>query len=273
MGAALHLAHVHQAPVKKKQPKRTGGGNGGEFAQLAHEIYQDKRADPESRELLLAMAYAITMAPLDEEISVWRAVVLALGPSRANQSRLPDLVRHDIPRYVSPRHDLGWNGLMYCRGPRLRPYKSKPWANETRAQMAARERQDAEDFRNVQNLCGEKCRDTDYALEKLPGTGWHAYHYFCPRHLDHLRRVKAQVAVGNKMAPEPVPNRGGLLPCYFESDWVKVYQFYSHAGDRWQPPVYGVRADDWPIPGKEPVPSRARLRLAALDGELFGGEV
>ncbi|MCT9094216.1 hypothetical protein N4G70_36055 [Streptomyces sp. ASQP_92] len=32
---------------------------------------------------------------------------------------------------------------------------------------------------------------------------------------------------------------------------------------------HGLSADDWPLPGAEPVPPRAQLRLAVLDGTLF----
>jgi hypothetical protein len=124
-----------------------------------------------------------------------------------------------------------------------------------------------EDFRNRLGVCGSHA--TDYAVEKLPETGWHKLHYFCTRHQGELRKAKARFQEPNAAAPEPVPNWGGLLPCYFESDWERVYRGYL--GARWQPPVYGLRADGWPLPGVEPVPQRARLRLAALDGEILGG--
>ncbi|MFD1277993.1 hypothetical protein ACFQ51_56595 [Streptomyces kaempferi] len=54
------------------------------------------------------------------------------------------------------------------------------------------------------------------------------------------------------------------MPCYFEADWVRLYRHYTW--DTWEPPVYGVRADDWPIPGKQPVPQRARLSLVIGGG-------
>jgi len=248
MTTALHLAHVHQPPVKKRQPKRTGGGNGDQFARLAHEIYQDKRADAQSRELLLAVAYAVTMAPLDEETSVWRAAVRALGPSSSNQSRLPGLVRHDRPHYEAPGHRYGTDPLdRVCVGPRIRPYP------------------DPDDFRNTMNICGAPAQDC--VVEKLPETGWHKNHWFCTRHRDQMLRVRAQVKDGNAAAPDAIPNRGGLLPCYFESDWVEVYRFFGWR--EWKPPVYGVRADDWPVPGRDAArPSRPRLRLVLGGDDL-----
>ena len=160
MGAALHLAHVQQAPAKKRQPKRTGGGNGSRFAEIAHRIYQDDRADTQTRQLLLATAYAITMAELDEETSVWRAICNAIGPSITD-----------------------WDGL------------------------------------------------------------------------------RGQI-------------RHGLMPSYFNSDWVEMYRWATR-NPTWEPPkVYGLRADDWPVPGKDPiaVPQRARLRLVVSIGDLEGGE-
>jgi hypothetical protein len=41
----------------------------------------------------------------------------------------------------------------------------------------------------------------------------------------------------------------------------------------WEPPkVYGLRADDWPVPGQNPiaVPQRARLRLVVGGADLEG---
>jgi hypothetical protein len=82
--------------------------------------------------------------------------------------------------------------------------------------------------------------------------------------------VSEQVKEQNAAAPEPIPNAGGLLPCYFEADWVRLYGQHQE-WDQWVPPVYGVCADDWPIPGKEPVPQRARLRLVIGSGDLDDG--
>ncbi|MBM9510065.1 hypothetical protein, partial [Actinacidiphila acididurans] len=116
---------------------------------------------------------------------------------------------------------------------------------------------DEEDFRNTKGICGDTA--SEYVVEKLPDTGWHKLHYFCPRHQDHLTRLREQVREQNGRSPEPIPNAGGLLPSYFEADWETVYR--ARRGPLWKPPVYGIRADDWPIPGRDPVPPRARLRL------------
>lgn len=252
MGAALHLAHVHQAPVQKRKGKRKGGGDGGQFAEYAHRIYQDNRADTQARQLLLATAYAVTMAELNEQTTVWRAICNAIGDSVRNWDDLRRRVSQDAPRYEPPERLWGSDPLdQLCRGPRVRMHPDGP-----------------EDFRNKMKVCGERTRDR--VVEKDPVTGWHTNHWFCARHRDHLQRVADQVADQNAAAPSPVPNRGGLLPSYFDSGWTEVYR-WATCRPTWEPPpLYGVRADDWPVPGRDPiaVPQRARLRLVASVNDL-----
>ncbi|GAA3807634.1 hypothetical protein [Streptomyces chiangmaiensis] len=265
MGAALHLAHAEQA-TSAPQKKRGGGGGGGkDFAEYAHQIYQDDRADAEARRLLLAFAYVITMQPTDSAKEQFRNLRKALG--RDEKHRYTDplraLIEHDRPRYVAPDERPGGYdpSKRRCIGPRLRPFKERPYKAEQMSLPARVEqtKRDAEDFRNTENVCGAPGKHR--VLEKLPGTGWYRWHWFCQRHHDHAVRVRDQVKAQNEAAPEPIPNAGGLLPCYFEADWVRLYRHYTW--DSWEPPVYGVRADDWPVPGKEPVPQRARLRLVS----------
>jgi hypothetical protein len=254
MGAAvqLHVAEVHQAPVKKRRPKRTGGGNGPEFARFAHRIYQDERAGQESRTLLLAVAYAVTMAPLDEDETVWTATQKALGTGRrTHRGTLRELVRADVPRYEPPGHRYGSDPMdQVCTGPRMRP---APGGDD--------------DIRNTMNICG--ARANDKVTEKMPDTGWYKNHWFCPRHRDHLERVRAQVKAQNERAPKPIPNRGGLLPVYFDADWLAVYR-WAYDIDTWEPPVYGLCADDWPVPGRDTerirmLQTKPRFRI------IFGG--
>ncbi|WP_371523251.1 hypothetical protein [Kitasatospora sp. NBC_01300] len=116
-------------------------------------------------------------------------------------------------------------------------------------------------------MCGSEAGD--HVIEKHPETGWHQVHWHCTRHRGELERARRRLAEPNKRAPEPIPNQGGLMPCYydFNSGWATVYRHVL--GQQWQPPVYGMRADDWPLPGRQPVPQRPRLRLAAIDGELL----
>lgn len=244
MGAALHLAHAHQEPVRKRRPKRKGGGDGPKFAEFAQRIYQDDRADAEIRLLLLTTAYVLTMLPLDDETTVWRETALALGarPAHWRHTTLRDLVNNDVPRYEPPGYRYGTDRLdRLCRGPRVRPH---PHGDD--------------DFRNTMKLCGAPAQER--VVEKDPLTGRYTNHWFCPRHRDHLLRVAEQLKDQNAAAPAPIPNKGGLLPCYFDTDWVQIYR-WARGVDTWEPPSYGYRADDWPIPGQNPLPQRARLRL------------
>jgi hypothetical protein len=271
---ALNLVADH-TPRPDPAWKTKGGGGGGEsFAQLAHQIYQDDRADGPSRELLLAFAYVITARGFETPKQMWQQIRKALSkphPSMRYVSgdRVADLVQHDAPRYIQPQDRPGGYdpSIRLCEGPRVRPYKERPYKAEQMSLPArvAQQAREEEDFRNTDNVCGAPGKHR--VLEKQPGTGWYLWHWYCPRHQGEARRVQEQVKAQNEAAPEPIPNNGGLLPCYFEANWAGLYKHYVNW---WEPPVYGVRADDWPIPGKQPVPQRARLRLVAaddLDGE------
>lgn len=251
MGAALHLAHAHQPTPPKRRPKRKGGGDGGKFSQYAQRIYQDDRANSETRSILLAIAYVITMVPLDNDTTVWKETAKALGvPRLRHRGSLQELVRQDIPAYEPPGRRYGTDPMdRLCMGPRVRPHPDGP-----------------DDWRNTMKVCGAPAQEK--VIEKDPATGWHTNRWFCTRHHDHLVRVREQVRDQNENAPEPIPNKGGLLPCYFDSDWVRVYAWAL--GWDWAPPSYGYRADDWPVPGRDPIttPQRARLRLVMAGEDL-----
>lgn len=263
----------HQPPTDDPKWKTGGGGGDGrDFASFAHRIYQDERADADSRRLLLAFAYVITMQPTNDPKEQWRSIRKALGRSERHcyTDVLRDLIEHDRPRYVPPDQKPGGYDptQRLCDGPRLRPFKERPYHADqmTLPARVEQEKRDAGDFRNISNVCGAPGKHR--VLEKLPDTGWYRWHWFCQRHRDHVARVQEQVKAQNEVAPEPIPNAGGLLPCYFEANWVGLYRHYTWDG--WEPPVYGVRADDWPIPGKQPVPQRARLRLVMAGDDLQG---
>lgn len=265
---ALNLV-PNEAP-KKDPTTKTGGGGGQGFADLASQIYQDERADAKSRQLLLAMAYVITFQPTDNAKEQWRNLRKALGRDERHRytDPLQDLIEHDRPRYVpADERPGGYDpSNRLCVGPRLRAYKERPYKGEqmTLPERVAQQKRDDEDFRNTDNVCGAPGKHR--VLEKAVGTGWYTWHWFCQRHRSEATRIAEQVKEQNKAAPEPIPNAGGLLPCYFEANWVRLYRHYTW--DTWEPPVYGIRADDWPIPGKQPVPQRARLRLVAGGADL-----
>jgi hypothetical protein len=93
-------------------------------------------------------------------------------------------------------------------------------------------------------------------------------------HLAHVRQQPVRTKKP-RARPEPIPNVGGLMPSYLvlktgHDGWVRIYQDATRACRRtWEPPAaYGLKADEWPVPGAEPAPQPFRLRLATVDGEL-----
>ncbi len=252
MVAALHLAHAEPpGPPDRNRTKGKGGGGGETFADFAGQVYNDERATPLAREMLLAFGYATMVAHSEDDHdvhAVWNTARRAMGTTRTGREwRLDQAISEDVPRYSSGKD----RSHRACVAPRLRPHPDGP-----------------DDFRNKRGICGTIADWEHHAVEKQAGTGWYKYHWYCGRHLDHLARVREQLRESNALAPEPIPNRGGLLPVYFESDWVTAYRHRLGVPD-WQPPVYGISADGWPLPGVKRVPPRARLRLAAVDGTLL----
>ncbi|CAL9667889.1 hypothetical protein SUDANB145_07255 (plasmid) [Streptomyces sp. enrichment culture] len=239
MGAALHLAHAHQQPTRKR--KRKGGGGGGDgYDALVTRVYQDQRMTPEARELILLLAWLAARDPdrydTDGQPVSWRKRASAIldkdSPSR--RSRLADLLYADRPRYEDQRD--GWEQRT-CAAPMIR-----------RA-----------------GLCGQHAVGHDYTVD--PDTGWRTAVWYCRRHEPWGRELHARRLADP--GPEPIPNAGGLVTSYLlaegqEAAWARLYKeaaVWKH--DRhWEPPrTYGVVADDWPVPGRDPVPPRARLRL------------
>lgn len=263
----MSLAAVPSPPNRTKP--RTYEG-------IVRDIYNDKRASHETRELLLAVAYAVYLTDPADGVSPLREARRVLGTNRIGKPRYNDLVAADAPRYVPPREVEQHAHLSPCEAPRLRPYRqrpAKPYQPDPQAPTPIRPYQlppelaalkaeamatytPPRDWRTEDGVCGAnsyRCVE-----EKDPRTGWVIAHWFCKRHTGHADRVAEQVREQNAAAPEPVPNTGGLLPCYFEADWEKVYR--HHAGKFWEPPKYGICADDWPTPG-ETFQAHRRLRM------------
>lgn len=66
---------------------------------------------------------------------------------------------------------------------------------------------------------------------------------FCRRHHEAADRAWAQERERQHAGvPEPLPDRGGLLPCYVAGPWERRY---ARAKPGWVPPAAGVCADDW----------------------------
>lgn len=247
MGAALHLAHVRQQPVRTKKPRRTGDGGGDGYDKLVTRIWQDPRQTQDSRELLLLLAWLICRDPDrhdadGEPINTWKRADKILGETGRGsykQQRIAELVYADRPRYeTATTPDLG------CEAPMIR--RDGP--------------------------CG--AASSDWSSRVDPETGWRTAVRYCRRHADWGRQLDRAWRDGGR--PEPIPNVGGLMPSYLQlktghAGWVRIYQDAARACRRtWEPPtVYGLKADDWPVPGAGPAPEPFRLRLAAVDGELL----
>lgn len=254
MGAALHLATVQQTPTTPKTKRGGGGSNGDGYDHLVAKVYRDPRQTPESRELILMLAWLRTRDPnrhvdVGEPKSIWERAneILGVDFTRRRAPRLADLIAADAPRYEIDYHAPENQGRA-CQAPMIRR------AGE----------------------CGKHGIDSFARVD--PDTGWRTLVWSCSRHREWgaaQRRIER-----DKPRVEPIPNRGGLLPCYFQlpdESWANIYRWaltWKHVRD-WSPPSYGLRADGWPTPGQELAAllegEQPQLRLAAVDGEILGG--
>lgn len=246
MGAALHLAHAHQDPPGP-QRKRGGGGGGDGYDEVIARVYADDRHTPESRELILCFAWLICRDPQrdpDNRSIFYERANRILGFDGTKSPRLARLIREDIPRYDPDHKHSAWDAR--CNAPMIRR------AGE----------------------CGQAPRGHSFLVD--PDTGWRSPIWYCNRHREF--GAAADEALRAAPKPEPIPNTGGLLPSYLEmstgeAGWLRLYQWAANWGRyRWEPPTrYGLAADDWPRPDRQPATETVRptrLRLAALDGEL-----
>lgn len=115
------------------------------------------------------------------------------------------------------------------------------------------------------SVCG--AHGTIEVTERDMVTGWETSRWFCSRHKNRAREVRAQLAARGE-PPEPVPNTGGLLPRYFAADWAVIYARHCERSWTprmlgWEPPYHGVDADEWPTPGKTLIPRRPRLAVVS----------
>lgn len=258
------LASVPSPATPEREPRT--------FPELVTAIYEDPRVGHEARELLLAVGYGLYVAERPDDESPLRIARRKLGVEHGRQARYDRIVADDAPRY-KPRWRDSHNRMpsdAACQAPRLRPYQPRPYKPRTTDDALPepapiRPRPPTivhvppgytppRDWRTEDGICGANARHR--VEERDPVTGWITAHWFCKRHTDHAERVAAQLAEQNAAAPEPVPNTGGLLPCYFKADWAKVYVHYRGG---WTPPSYGICADDWPTP-EQALPGRAARR-------------
>lgn len=143
------------------------------------------------------------------------------------------LVRSDLPRYEPDKEP--WNAGCVAELPRAK----RP--------------------------CGRGSYVGFQVTNPVDGT-WRMVRY-CTRHRQEADAVHvAERRRREAGVPAPLPNRGGLLPCYLPWDWAKNY---SKADSSWEPPKVGIRADDWPVLAKveaaSPTPPKLRVVLGGVE--------
>ena len=258
------------------------------YDDLTARIWRDKRCTPGTRELLLAIAWVTARDPEYDRLRgvsgkecgryLWQQMAVMLGADRG-RARYKQLVADDAPRYEPPNT---WTDRV-CEAPRLRAYRPRnttapiqsptcligqhPHLGACRYTAVYSEASDAvkkpAPELEPSDICGANPKFDFHLFERDPRTGWHVDHWFCARHRDHYERVRTQLANAPE-APEPIPNRGGLLPCYFKADWTRMYTLMR---PHWTAPVYGIVADDWPgVINGGVTPRRPGFRL--ILGEL-----
>lgn len=151
--------------------------------------------------------------------------------------RFWELVRSDLPRY-EPESLHGDGG---CRG----------WLPRARRR------------------CGKGATTAFRVTSPVDGT-WELAGY-CSAHRGEAEAAQAAERRRRQAGlPEPLPNRGGLLPCYLPWDWEKNYR---KASGSWEPPAVGIRADDWPTlakVAKATAPAPPKLTVMAGGREADG---
>lgn len=251
MGAAPQIAHARQLPPAPKRKRGGGGGGGDGYDYIVAKVYRDPRQTPETRELILLLAWLMCRdanrnVQVGEPKNIWDRAneILGVDFTRRTPPRLAKLIASDAPRYETDYHAPEYE--RRCGAPMIR----RP------------------------GDCGQP--GVDGWSEADPETGWRTTRWSCGRH--RAWAAEQQRAERQKPRVEPVPNRGGLLPCYFDwpdEKWINTYRWALkwHHERSWGPPTYGMRVDGWPTPGVEMadlVPGeQPRLRLAAADGELI----
>jgi len=143
------------------------------------------------------------------------------------------LVRSDLPRYEPDREP--WNAGCVVELPRAK----RP--------------------------CGRGTYVGFRVTNPVDGT-WQMARY-CSRHRDEANAASAAENRRREAGlPRPLPNAGGLLPCYLPWDWAKNY---ATADSSWKPPKVGIRADDWPVLAKvesaDPTPPKLRVMLGGKE--------
>jgi hypothetical protein len=251
VGAALHLAHAQEPAPGPGGKTKGGGGSGDGYDAIVTRVYRDDRHTPETRDLILLMAWLAARDPDRHTTTVgfWERAGNVLGRYKLGlreKPRLADLIAADLPRYAIDYRSDAWQRHV-CAAPMIRR----------------------------DGLCGQHATNH---TESIDANGWLSPIWYCRRHADWGRKQEAAYREARKTAPPPVPNAGGLMPSYFrnkngDQGWIEVYEWAAKwKYESWKvPEPYGLRADDWPRPDREaPQWEPPRLRLAAANGKLVG---
>lgn len=210
------------------------------YDQLATRVYSERRMPEGTRDLILALGWVTLRDPRrhDPTVTTWQRTREVLN---VDNKRMWQLVAADAPRY-EPDWESGPHG---CRAPMVR----------------------------VDRLCG-KSTSLGFA-EFDPVTGWLTHWGFCsrPRCREDAKPILERAEGSKSRAPEAIPNTGGLLPLFFAWNWEAKYHKAAeliHTIHGWEPPSYGLSADEWPeVPGQEKPKAFPKLRLVASDGEVI----
>lgn len=211
------------------------------YDQLAARVYEERRMPSGTRDLILTLGWVTLRDPRrhDPTLGTWER---ARDVMNASNEQLWKLLAEDAPRY---EHD--WHAdPTGCQAPMVR----------------------------VDRPCG---RNTMHGfMEFDPHTGWGTYWGFCnrPRCREYAKPIWECARNSATKRPEPIPNKGGLLPLFFAWNWETRYRKAAELGVQpgisgWEPPSYGLSADEWPeVPGQEKPKSFPKLRIIASKGEI-----
>jgi hypothetical protein len=208
------------------------------FDALATRVYTERRLPSGTRDLILALGWVTLRDPQRHHPAhlLWAGTREVLN---ATDQRMWELLAQDAPRYA---HD--WTaGPKGCQAPMPR----------------------------ADRLCGRTAMHHFSEADLV--TGRRRDWGFCDRPAcrTHAEKVYRHAKKQNETAPEPIPNTGGMLPLFFDWDWEPKYRKASGISRElygWEPPSYGLSADEWPaVPGEAPVQAFPKLRLAASHGE------
>ena len=170
----------------------------------------------------------------------WKRIyeVLHFDDQKAHDNyRFWQIIASDAPRWEPPQEETR---EVQCEAPMIR--RSGPCGKRTSWRF--------------------RVTDPETGQWRMTGT--------CSRHDEYGRQLrlteKALQQAGG--IPEPLPNTGGLLPCYFNWKWPDMY---AQARPGWKPPRIGICADDWPVMAKVTAMEPPSLSLIEGDGQAEDG--